>query len=68
MSSVYRVQAAVDKAIAAAECAYEFNPGSYTAAALSDIVAVRTQINLLACRLEEGRPSMHVSNNRRKTV
>jgi hypothetical protein len=38
---------AVNKAVASAQTAYAFNPGSYTARALSDAVTVREKLRWL---------------------
>ena len=39
---------AVEKAVASAQTAYRFDPGSYTAQALSDALAVRERLQWLA--------------------
>jgi hypothetical protein len=38
---------AVNKAVASAEVAYDFNAGSYTARALSDVLAIQTMLKWL---------------------
>jgi hypothetical protein len=42
-----RLVAAVNKAVESAQVAYSFNPGSYTAQVLSDVVAIRTILGWL---------------------
>jgi hypothetical protein len=42
-----RFAEAVNKAVASAEVAYKFNAGSYTAQALSDVLAIRTMLKWL---------------------
>jgi hypothetical protein len=42
-----RFAEAVDKAVASARVAYDFNPGSYTACALSHVVAIQTMLGWL---------------------
>jgi hypothetical protein len=43
-----RLAEAVNKAVESAQVAYSFNPGSYTAQALSDVLAVQTLCRWLA--------------------
>jgi hypothetical protein len=43
-----QVAEAVDKAIASARRSYQFNPGSYSAEALADILTVQRKLKWLA--------------------
>jgi len=43
-----QVAEAVEQAVASAQTAYRFDPGSYTAQALSDALAVRERLQWLA--------------------